>query len=159
MRYPRYFIFIAALLIGALSIGCQARTPSSAEGEIAQRAKEMVIGGKDWTNPTADDPQTQQRGGEHFRHHCQFCHGLDGQNTGVSFADKMSPPVADLATKPVQEYHDGQLKWIVENGIRFSGMSAWKGILSDDEMWSMVRYIRHLPPKGSLGARIGEEKS
>jgi hypothetical protein len=31
-------------------------------------------------------------------------------------------------------------------------MPGWKGILEDDEMWKIVRYIRHLPPKGSLGA-------
>ena len=42
-------------------------------------------------------------------------------------------------------------KWIIENGIRFSGMPGWKGILEDGEMWHIVRYIRHLPPKGSLG--------
>jgi mono/diheme cytochrome c family protein len=152
MRYYRDLICAAGLLIIAvLSIGCQAKTPSSAEVDIAQKAKEVVIGGKDWTNPTPDNAESQQRGGEHFRHHCQFCHGLDGQNTGVPFADTMSPPVADLASKAGQAYQDGQLKWIIENGIRFSGMPAWKGILTDDEMWYMVRYIRHLPPKGSLG--------
>jgi hypothetical protein len=52
----------------------------------------------------------------------------------------------------VQDYSDGQLKWIIENGIKYSGMPGWKGILEDDEMWNIVHYIRHLPPKGSLGA-------
>jgi len=52
-------------------------------------------------------------------------------DAGVPFAAKISPPVADLASKPVQDYSDGQLKWIIENGIRFSGMPAWKGILTD----------------------------
>jgi mono/diheme cytochrome c family protein len=70
----------------------------------------------------------------------------------------MSPAVADLASNPVQAYRDGQLKWIIENGIRFSGMPAWKGILTDEEMWYMVRYTRHLPPKGSVGApKVFEE--
>jgi hypothetical protein len=69
----------------------------------------------------------------------------------VPFAEKMSPPVADLKSKDVQGYTDGQLKWIVENGIEPSGMPGWKGILDEDEMWKIVRYMRHLPPKGSLG--------
>ncbi|HZD96314.1 MAG TPA: cytochrome c, partial [Candidatus Sulfotelmatobacter sp.] len=51
-----------------------------------------------------------------------------------------------------QEYTDGQLKWILENGIAYTGMPGWKGILTDEEMWNMVHYIRHLPAKGSLGA-------
>ena len=84
-------------------------------------------------------------------HHCSICHGLDGEATGVPFADNMSPPVPSLSSKDVQDYKDGQLKWIIENGANFPGISAWKVILSDEEMWKVVRYIRHLPPKGSLG--------
>jgi mono/diheme cytochrome c family protein len=72
--------------------------------------EEITIGGKELQNPTADNEQSVKRGAEHFQHHCQICHGLDGQNSGVPFADKMSPPVADLASKHVQEYTDGQLK-------------------------------------------------
>src|SRR5687767_8966766 len=64
----------------------------------------------------------------------------------------MEPPVDDLSTKDVQDYADGQLKWIIENGIKLSGMPGWKGILDDNEMWNIVHYIRHLPAKGSLGA-------
>jgi mono/diheme cytochrome c family protein len=63
----------------------------------------------------------------------------------------MSPPVPALNSVAVQKYTDGQLKWIIDNGIFPSGMPASKGILSDDEMWQIVDYIRHLPPKGSLG--------
>jgi mono/diheme cytochrome c family protein len=62
----------------------------------------------------------------------------------VPFADKSDPPVSNLASEHVQ-------KWIIQNGIRFSGMPAWTGILEDDEMWKIVRFLRHLPPKGSLG--------
>ena len=91
------------------------------EGTIAQKAKEVTIGGKDWANPTPDNAESMKEGAEHFQHHCQIFHGLDGQNTGVPFADKMSPAVADLASKPVQE------------------------------MWHIVRYDRHLPQKGIVG--------
>jgi len=69
----------------------------------------------------------------------------------VPFADRMSPPVPSLSAKDVQDYADGQLKWIIENGINPSGMPAWKGTLSDEEMWKVVDFLRHLPPKGSLG--------
>ncbi len=79
------------------------------------------------------------------------CHGLDGQNTGVPFADHMAPPVPSLASEPVQRYTDGQLHSIIQNGIYPSGMPAAQGILNDDEIWAIVSYIRHLPPKGSQG--------
>jgi mono/diheme cytochrome c family protein len=51
----------------------------------------------------------------------------------------------------VQAYSDGQIKSIVENGLSPSGMPAGKDILTDQEMWEIVVYIRNLPPAGSLG--------
>ena len=86
-----------------------------------------------------------------FSHYCVACHGLDGQNTGVPFADSMSPPVPSLASIEVQSYTDGQLKWVIDNGIWPSGMPGSKGTLSDEEIWSIVIFLRHLPPAGSVG--------
>jgi len=142
----------AALALVIAIAGCKAGTPSNTENKVINEVKhEVTIGGKDVKNPIAYTPDAAKEGGEHFQHHCQICHGLDGQNTGVPFAAKMDPPVADLSTKDIQDYTDGQLKWIIENGIKPSGMPGWKGILEDDEMWKIVHYIRHLPAKGSLG--------
>jgi mono/diheme cytochrome c family protein len=144
---------ITAFLFMIAIAGCKAGEPGKMEKSVVTEIKhEVTIGGKDDKNPVADTADAVKEGGEHFQHHCQICHGLDGQNTGVPFAAKMAPPVADLSTKDVQDYADGQLKWIIANGIGPSGMPGWKGILEDDEMWKIVRYIRHLPPKGSLGA-------
>ena len=144
---------LAALAMVVAISGCKAGTPSTAENTMAKEVKhQLTVGGKDVKNPIPYTSDAAKEGGEHFQHHCQICHGLDGQNTGVPFAEKMDPPVADLSTKDVQDYSDGQLKWIIENGIKPSGMPGWKGILEDEEMWNIVHYIRHLPPKGSLGA-------
>ncbi len=92
-----------------------------------------------------------EQGRQAFGSYCSVCHGLDGQNTGVPFALTMSPPVPSLASAPVQSYSDGQLKWIIDNGIYPSGMPPSHGEFSDDDMWQMVVYIRHLPKQGSLG--------
>jgi mono/diheme cytochrome c family protein len=147
----RVFLLFLLSLSVMLLFSCQATSPGDVESRMAAEAKKMKIGGKDWQNPTPDTPAVGKTGMEHFQHHCQVCHGLDGHGTGVPFAGKMSPPVIDLGDKNVQQYKDGQLKWIIENGIRFSGMPGWKGVLEDDEMWSIVRFIRHLPEKGSQG--------
>lgn len=144
-------VLVLLYLIVSFLSSCRATAPGDVETRLAAEAKKMKIGGKDWQNPTADSPTVVQTGMEHFQHHCQVRHGLDGHATGVPFANKMSPPALDLGDKEVQQYTDGQLKWIVENGIRFSGMPGWKGDLEDDEMWSIVRFLRHLPEKGSQG--------
>lgn len=145
--------WMTLFVCGALAIsGCRVSKPGSAETEMANAMKHKItVGGKNTPNPVAATKENIADGQEHFGHHCGICHGLDGQKTGVPFAENMSPPVPALTDKDVQDYTDGQLKWIVENGINPSGMPAWKGILDDDEMWKVVNYMRHLPPKGSLG--------
>jgi mono/diheme cytochrome c family protein len=132
--------------------GCRVSKPGAAETGVANEVKHKItVGGKDIRNPLRATDENIADGREHFGHHCGICHGLDGEFTGVPFADKMSPPIPSLSSKDVQDYADGQLKWIIENGINPSGMPAWKGILSDEEMWKLVNFIRHLPPKGRLG--------
>jgi len=132
-------------------ISCKATGPGGMESTMATEAKKITIGGKDLKNPVAASPEAVNEGREHFQHHCQICHGNDGHGTGVPFKDKMSPPVVDLGEKSVQDYSDGQLKWILENGIRFTGMPGWHGILDEDEEWKIVHFLRHLPAPGSAG--------
>jgi hypothetical protein len=45
---------------------------------------------------------------------------------------------------------EGQLKRAVDSALWLSGMPGSKNILSDHEIWSIVVYLRHLPPAGSL---------
>jgi len=131
---------------------CGATPPGRLETAfVTQVKRNITIGGRGLRNPLPATDNTIAKGLDVFSRHCIACHGLDGQNTGVPFADSMSPPIPLLASHEVQEYTDGQLKWIIGNGIFPSGMPAWKGILDDEEMWEMVLYLRHLPPKGSLG--------
>lgn len=132
--------------------GCGVRAPSSLETKAAASVKHHItIRNKGEKNPLPDDVDTLERGKKAFSFYCVSCHGLDGQKTGVPFADRMSPPVPSLADAEVQAYTEGQLKWIIDNGIYPSGMPASKGMLSDDEIWSIIHFIRHLPRKGSLG--------
>ena len=144
-------LLIGIVAASALS-GCKGKQPSNVEASLIWAWKHhLSVGGKKQINPVKATPQTIANGQQEFSHYCVACHGLDGQNTGVPFAAHMSPPVPSLASKNVQQYTDGQLKWIIENGIWPSGMPGSKGTWSNDEIWSIVNYIRHLPKAGSLG--------
>jgi mono/diheme cytochrome c family protein len=132
--------------------GCKATPPRKAEKAVASFAKHHItIGNRRQKNPLQATPAAIADGKDAFSHYCTVCHGMDGQNTGVPFADQMSPPIPSLASDDVQRYTDGQLKWVIDNGIWPSGMPASKGTLSDDEIWSIVIFLRHLPPAGSQG--------
>lgn len=146
--------FLQALAPGLLLAlaACRATPPGRLETALVGDVKRNItIGGRRLHDPLPATEEIAARGLDLFSRHCIACHGLDGQNTGVPFADSMSPPVPLLSSHEIQAYKDGQLKWIIENGIFPSGMPAWKGILDDEEMWAIVHYLRHLPPKGSLG--------
>lgn len=145
------FAATGVCLSALLLVSCKATTPSKPETYVMVRVKRLLIGSKKQKNPQAATPDNIAAGKENFSHYCAACHGLDGQNTGVPFAERMSPPVPRLTSEQVQSYTDGQLKWVIDNGIFPSGMPASKGILTEDEIWSIVVYIRHLPPAGSLG--------
>jgi hypothetical protein len=89
--------------------GCQVRRPGSMETAIVQGFKRnLSVGGKGEINPLPGTPEDSRAGQESFSHDCMVCHGLDGQNTGVPFADRMSPPVPPLNSPIVQRYTDRQ---------------------------------------------------
>lgn len=131
---------------------CQVRTPGSFETKLMEGTKRRItVGGRSDSNPLAATPENIHAGQRNFTSYCMVCHGLDGQNTGVPFADRMSPPVPLLTSRDVQAYTDGQLHRIIQDGIAPSGMPASKNAFRDEEIWELVLFIRHLPPKGSLG--------
>jgi mono/diheme cytochrome c family protein len=143
-------------VIGILSFvvlsGCKATPPNKLETTTVNWAKKHItIGGKSDKNPHPATPDSLDNGKAVFAQSCSICHGLDGQNTGVAISTKMSPQVPLLTAEHVQAYTDGQLHWIIKNGIYPSGMPAATDDFSDDDMWDMVNYIRHLPKAGALG--------
>jgi len=148
----RAFGLCAISLFVAGLAGCKASPPGKVETKTMVFAKHHIfVGNRKQKNPLPDTAETRADGKEAFSHYCVACHGMDGQNTGVPFVDHISPPIPSLASDDVQRYTDGQLKWILDNGISPSGMPGSKGTLSDDELWSIVTFLRHLPPAGSRG--------
>ena len=142
---------VAAIALTGI-VGCKANSPGQLETRTITFAEHHVfIGNKKQKNPLPNTLQTLADGKEAFSHYCVACHGMDGQNTGVPFVEHISPPIPSLASPDVQSYTDGQLKWILDYGISPSGMPGSKGTLSDDELWSIVVFLRHLPPAGSQG--------
>lgn len=148
----RYVLQTVLLAMALPACGCKVRPPGRLEQRVVTAAKHhLTVRNKSEKNPLPSTAENIAAGKEAFGHYCIACHGLDGQNTGVPFAERMFPPLPSLASEEVQSYTDGQLKWVIDNGIAPSGMPASRDMLSDDEIWSIVQFLRHLPPAGSLG--------
>jgi mono/diheme cytochrome c family protein len=149
MRLPA---LLSAAIVSVGMVGCKATPPSKLETKTVTFAKHHIfVGNKKQKNPLPATPENWADGKEAFSHYCVACHGMDGHSTGVPFVDQVSPPIPSLASEDVQRYTDGQLKWILDNGVFPSGMPGSKGILSDDELWSIIIFLRRLPPAGSQG--------
>jgi len=130
--------------------GFSARTePSAVETLIARRMRGLAIPrqARDARNPVPASPEVMARATAHFADHCAICHGNDGR--GKTLIGKgLYPKPPDMAESPTQALTDGELYYIIENGIRLTGMPAFGeegGSEQSTESWDLVHFIRHLP--------------
>lgn len=137
-------------LMGILCVllsGCSAdKQPSKLETVLANMAKDVVIPmqAQALENPVPASEQVIRQGQEIFGQACSICHGGDGHaRTGLGRA--MYPPAMDLTSPHVKSWTDSELFWIIQNGIRLTGMPAWKSTISEMNTWKLVRFIRELP--------------
>lgn len=78
---------------------------------------------------------------------CSICHGSDGRaQTPIGLW--MHPRAADLTSERVQRFSDQELFWIIQNGIRFTGMPAFGKVETGNNIWNLVNYVRTL--RGAL---------
>ena len=95
-------------------------------------------------NPLPATSETLRGGLAHFRENCVVCHGAPGVDPG-EIGQGLNPGAPDLTLPRVQSRSDGQLYWIVDEGIRMSGMPAFGVTHGENELWQIVAFLRHLP--------------
>jgi mono/diheme cytochrome c family protein len=95
-------------------------------------------------NPLSSSPEVLREGLSHYRENCLGCHGAPGVDA-AEYGQGLNPAAPDLTLPRVQENPDGQLYWIVANGIRMTGMPAFAPTHREEEIWMIVAFLRHLP--------------
>jgi mono/diheme cytochrome c family protein len=122
--------------------------PSVIETTVARRLRTAVIPdrAKKLTNPVTMTPDVLQAGMAHFADHCASCHANDG-SADTEMGRGLYPKVPDMRQAPTQSLSDGELFYIIENGVRLTGMPAWGTGTREgaDASWTLVHFIRHLP--------------
>lgn len=89
-------------------------------------------------------PDAWRRGAVLYQDHCVICHGSDGRGRG-EIGSNLYPRVPDLVAVRTQNLTDGQLFYLIANGVRWTGMPAWRREITPEETWLLVSFIRHLP--------------
>jgi mono/diheme cytochrome c family protein len=98
------------------------------------------------TNPVPLTQAVLTEGREHFADHCAVCHGNDGGGQ-TDMGRGLYPKAPDMRLPATQDLSDAELFYIIENGIRFTGMPGWSTGTKEGETasWHLVHFIRHLP--------------
>ena len=139
----------AILLSYILTAGLSAREqPGYLEEFAARRVRTMAIArrARSLQNPVEYSGEVIAGGRAHFADHCAICHANDGSGD-TAMGRGMWPKVPDMRLPATQDLSDGELFWIIENGIRFTGMPGWgTGTKEDEEAsWHLVHFVRRLP--------------
>ena len=122
--------------------------PSGLERFAARQARALALptGARDRANPIADSPEVLADGLAHWADHCAACHSNNGSGE-AEMGKHMYPPAPDMRQANTQDLTDGELFYIIQNGIRLTGMPSWGTGTTHDEQdsWKLVLFIRHLP--------------
>jgi len=122
--------------------------PSGLERWFARWARSASVprDARSLVNPVPNSAEVQAAARAHWADHCAVCHANDGSGD-TPMGKRSYPPAPDMRLAPTQEMTDGALFYIIQNGVRFSGMPAWGNGSNHDaeDSWKLVRFIRHLP--------------
>ena len=137
----------AALLMSARGISAKAE-PGPIETALARTMRRLAIprDARERRNPVARTAAVVNEGMAHWADHCAACHGNDGGGD-TEMGRGLYPKAPDMRLAATQSMSDGELFYIIEHGVRLTGMPAWSTGHADGETstWHLVHFIRELP--------------
>ncbi len=83
------------------------------------------------------------RGRMLFNQKCAACHGENGKSQ-TPFAGVAPVRPEDLTGEKVQSLGEGEIYQVISDGVRSSGMPAFKGRITDEALWQIALYVRRL---------------
>ena len=124
--------------------------PSFLERRLAKMAlnAQLASHAPQQENPVQLTPEALGEGARIYEKHCAVCHG-GALNKISPLRNKFSPPVPQLVNR-VPRDRDAEFWWITKHGIRLTGMPSWDGILNDQQIWTVIAFVKHsdkLPPE------------
>lgn len=122
--------------------------PTAVEKFVARAARRLAAPTslKSRQNPAPNTNDVLAEARAHWADHCATCHANNGSGD-TEIGRNLYPRAPDMRKADTQDLSDGELFFIIENGIRLTGMPAWgEGTAkSEAASWKLVRFIRHLP--------------
>jgi mono/diheme cytochrome c family protein len=144
-----YGIFYLTLSQGLFPIGAD-NAPGKLERKYANMAMDEYVDKHmpEGNNPMEANSANLMQGAMLYEKHCALCHG-GGKDRTSPLVHNFSPPVPQILQR-IPHDPDAHLWWVTKHGIRMTGMPSWDGIISDDDLWKVVAFVKHsnnLPPE------------
>ena len=142
-------VIAATMIAYAVATGLDARAqPSAIEARLARGVRSLAIprAVRSRTNPVARSSDVLAEGMSHYADHCASCHANNGSGD-TEMGRGLFPKPPDMRQAATQELTDGELFYIIEHGVRFTGMPGWSTGTESGEnaTWHLVHFIRQLP--------------
>ena len=120
-------------------------TPPALEVSLARRIRNFAIPSdeSDKKNPVPLNSESLRQARDLFLNRCATCHGVDGSGR-TPIGGSTYPRVPDLRSPATQNLTDGEIHYIIENGVQLTGMPALGGTGSSASVWQLVLLIRSL---------------
>lgn len=117
------------------------------EAALARRVRNLSIprAERDKKNPVPVTSEYLEEGRDSFLTHCATCHGVDGSGK-TPVGSNLYPRVPDLRSAATQNLSDGEIHYIIENGVQLTGMPAWNRSGAGDDVWKLALFVRSLGP-------------
>ncbi|HEY6442974.1 MAG TPA: cytochrome c3 family protein [Candidatus Acidoferrales bacterium] len=145
-------VTVIGIICGAVLIhrGFRATTePSALEKAVARTARDLAIPGRarKEKNPLKLTSENLREGREEFLARCASCHGHDGGGL-TDMGRSLYPRTPDLRSNQTQNLSDGEIHYIIANGVQLTGMPAWSNPHQERNVnaWNLVLFIRSLRP-------------
>ena len=129
--------FLFVMLVGILLLAACATSSDDGEEPTVESVPSEYAGK---TNPFG--PEAAAEGAKVFKSNCEMCHGPQGHGDGVA-GQSLDPRPKNL-TELQETVGDDYLFWRISDGKPGTSMVAWKGILTDEQIWQTVAFIRTL---------------
>lgn len=126
------------------------QTPGALETRVARYARSFAIPAdvRERRMPPPTD-EGLYAGMEHYARYCALCHANNGSGQRTPLGGGLFPKPPDLRAEGTQNLTDGELFWIIDNGVRFTGMPAFgtgeSTPAGDKQLWELVGFVRRLP--------------
>lgn len=143
-------LFIVLVVYGAALVrrGFSAvDEPSAFEKVLARAARRLAVPSNavKQVNPLRISPDNLTAGANIFQARCAGCHGADGSGQ-TKIGRNLYPKPPNLREAPTQNLTDGEIYYVIQNGVRLTGMPAWgnPNEQQGDDIWKLVLFIRSL---------------